>query len=43
MPGFAVATRICCWWCQRSVNSRALSNQFSDSSSSPRASEKDAP
>jgi hypothetical protein len=30
MPGRSVATRICCWWCQRSVSSRAVSNQFSD-------------
>src|SRR5712692_7804335 len=33
MPGLFTASRICCWWCQRSVNSRAVSNQFADFSS----------
>src|SRR5260370_23912772 len=30
MPGLFPASRICCWWCQRSVNSRDVSNQFAD-------------
>src|SRR5260370_25462920 len=33
MPGLFPASRICCWWCQRSVNSRAVSNQLADFSS----------
>src|SRR5947209_747456 len=33
MPGLLTASRICCWWCQRSVNSRAVSNQLADFSS----------
>src|SRR5258708_1347106 len=33
MRGLFAASRICCWWCQRSVNSRAVSNQLADFSS----------
>ncbi len=42
IPAAPTASRICCWWCQRSVYSRAISNQFEERASPAQATENNA-